>query len=66
MTDRNSATSMEAESDKRRDDELKAEKLRKERPERHPEADTLEGPGDRHEAEGESDARDTVTRRGES
>ena len=54
MTDRKSATTPKAESDKR-----------KERPEREPDPDTLEGPGDRQEAKGESDARNKVTRRGE-
>jgi len=58
MTDRKSATQEKAESDKRRANE-------RERPQRGPDPDTLEGPGDRHEAEGESDAGDAVTRRGE-
>lgn len=30
-----------------------------------PEPDTLEGPGDRHEAKGDEDAMDKTTRRGE-
>jgi hypothetical protein len=35
-----------------------------ERPDR-PDPDTLEGPGGRHEAKGEEDARNKTTRRGE-
>jgi hypothetical protein len=37
----------------------------KDRPERDPDPDTLEGPGDRQEAKGEADARNKTTRRGE-
>ena len=43
----------------------RTERTPKERPERGPEPDTLEGPGDRQEAKGESDARNKTTRRGE-
>ncbi len=57
-------------SEKRRTSEIDAENRRtermpKERPERGPEPDTLEGPGDRQEAKGEEDARNKTTRRGE-
>ena len=39
---------------------------KEERPEREtPDPDTLEGPGGRHEAKGEEDARNKTTRRGE-
>jgi len=58
MSHRKSSTPATADSDKRRS-------LDQERPERHPDPDTLEGPGDRQEAQEESDARDKVTRRGE-
>lgn len=37
----------------------------RERPARGPDPDTLEGPGDRDEAKGETDARNKTTRRGE-
>jgi len=37
----------------------------KERPEREPDPDTLEGPGGRHDEDANSDERDNVTRRGE-
>jgi hypothetical protein len=40
-------------------------RMPKERPERGPDPDTLEGPGDRDEAKGEADARNKTTRRGE-
>jgi hypothetical protein len=43
----------------------RTERMPKERPERGPEPDTLEGPGDRDEAKGEADARNKTTRRGE-
>ena len=43
----------------------RTERMPKERPERGPDPDTLEGPGDREEAKGEEDARNKVTRRGE-
>ena len=43
----------------------RTEQVRKERPERGPDPDTLEGPGDRQEAKGEADARNKTTRRGE-
>ena len=43
----------------------RTERMPKERPERGPDPDTLEGPGDRQEAKGESDARNKTTRRGE-
>lgn len=43
----------------------RTEGMPKERPERGPDPDTLEGPGDRQEAKGESDARAKTTRRGE-
>jgi hypothetical protein len=57
-------------SDERRTSEIKHENRRtertpKERPERGPDPDTLEGPGDRQEAKGEEDARNKTTRRGE-
>ena len=68
MTDRKSATPSQAESDKRREDRIEAENRRtagKEQPQRGPDPDTLEGPGDRQEAKGESDARNKTTRRGE-
>ena len=65
MSDRKSATPVKADSDKRRAEEIEAEKRRKERPQRDPDPDTLEGPGDRQEAKEESDARNKVTRRGE-
>jgi len=58
MSDRKSATPPKADSDKRG--------LSKERPERDPDPDTLEGPGDRQEAKEESDTRNKVTRRGEN
>jgi len=58
MPDRKSATTTKAESDKRRADAL-------EHPEHGPDPDTLEGAAGRHEAEGDSDAGDKVTRRGE-
>jgi hypothetical protein len=57
MSDRKPATRPKAESDKRG--------TARERPERDPDPDTLEGPGDRHEAKEESDTRNKVTRRGE-
>jgi len=63
-----SATPLKADSDKQRKEEIKSENLRtegKERPQRGPDPDTLEGPGDRHEDKGESDARNKTTRRGE-
>ena len=60
------------ESDKHDENKLRieqenrrTERMPKERPERGPDPDTLEGPGDRHEAKGEEDARNKVTRRGE-
>jgi len=68
MSDRKTATPVKADSDKRRAEEIEAEKRRtagKERPERGPDPDTLEGPGDRQDAKEESDARNKVTRRGE-
>lgn len=68
MTDRKSATPMKAESDKRRNEEIEAENRRtagREVPQRGPDPDTLEGPGDRQEDKGESDARNKTTRRGE-
>ena len=37
----------------------------KDGPDRNPDPDTLEGPGGRHEAKGEEDARNKTTRRGE-
>ena len=37
----------------------------KDRPDRDPSPDTLEGPGGRQEAKGEEDARNKTTRRGE-
>ncbi len=37
----------------------------KQRPERGPDPDTLEGPGGRQESKGEEDARNKTTRRGE-
>lgn len=43
----------------------RTERMPKERPERGPEPDTLEGPGDRNEAKGEADARNKTTRKGE-
>ena len=43
----------------------RASRMPKERPERGPDPDTLEGPGDRNEAKGEADARNKTTRRGE-
>ena len=57
-------------SEERRTSQIDAENRRtermpKERPERGPEPDTLEGPGDRQEAKGEEDARNKTTRRGE-
>ena len=66
---RKSATPMKAQSDKRRDD-AEEEKRRgantaNEHPQRGPDPDTLEGPGDRQEAKGEEDARNKITRRGE-
>jgi len=58
MTDRrNPSTQVKVESDKR--------STAKERPQRGPDPDTLEGPGDRQEEKGESDARNKTTRRGE-
>ena len=39
--------------------------MSKQRPEREPDPDTLEGPGGKHEAKGEEDARNKTTRRGE-
>lgn len=67
--DRKSTSRVQAQSDKRRD-EIDSENRRteggpKERPQRGPEPDTLEGPGDRQEAKGEEDARNKTTRRGE-
>jgi hypothetical protein len=53
MTDRKTTTPAQVKSDKA------------EHPKRGPEPDTLEGPADRHESEGVSDAPDNVTRRGE-
>ena len=44
---------------------LRTSRMPKERPERGPDPDTLEGPGDRDEAKGEADARNKTTRRGE-
>jgi len=63
-----SATPLQADSDKQHKEEIKSENLRtqgKERPQRGPDPDTLEGPGDRQEEKGESDARNKTTRRGE-
>lgn len=39
--------------------------MSKQRPERTPDPDTLEGPGGRQEKKGEEDARNKTTRRGE-
>jgi hypothetical protein len=43
----------------------RASHVPKDRPERGPDPDTIEGPGDRQEAKGEADARNKTTRRGE-
>ena len=51
--------------DSQNDDRRHAERSPKEHPQRGPEPDTLEGPGDRQEAKGEEDARNKTTRRGE-
>ncbi|MGE5616267.1 MAG: hypothetical protein ACM3X5_05070 [Bacillota bacterium] len=51
--------------DSQNDDRRHAERSPKERPQRDPDPDTLEGPGDRQEAKGEADARNKTTRRGE-
>jgi len=47
------------------DEDRRTERMPKERPERGPDPDTLEGPGDRQESKGEEDACNKVTRRGE-
>jgi hypothetical protein len=64
---RKSATPLKAQSDKRREnaDERRKENKATEHPQREPDPDTLEGPGDRQEAKGEEDARNKTTRRGE-
>ena len=66
---RKSSTPMTAESDKRREEiateNRRIERQPKERPQRGPDPDTLEGPGDRQESKGEADARNKTMRRGE-
>jgi len=66
---RKSATPMKAQSDKRQDDADDGKRgsanKANEHPQRGPDPDTLEGPGDRQEAKGEEDARNKTTRRGE-
>lgn len=56
-------------SDKRKaqieSENRRTERVPRERPERGPDPDTLEGPGDRQEAKGEEEARNKTTRRGE-
>ena len=52
----------------RKDDNANENEQKRNREAEHPsrpEPDTLEGPGGRHEAQGEEDARNKTTRRGE-
>jgi hypothetical protein len=60
QSDKQDQRKRQIESENRR-----TERSAKEHPERGPDPDTLEGPGDRQEAKGESDARNKTTRRGE-
>ena len=66
---RKSATTLKADSDKHgalspESDDRRASRV-KERPQRGPDSDTLEGPGTREEAKREGDGRNRTTRRGE-